>query len=116
MRTFSAVLIVLACAGPAGAASYAAMNDLPVQGGELRLSAPVKVAMATNAGEEVAESELVARIRELLMAHVPPAEPEAPPSWLVLEVPAVTVHAGGDWQLAWREARLKQKAPPAMPR
>jgi flagella basal body P-ring formation protein FlgA len=55
------------------------------------------------AGRTVESSELSRRIQELLTPQIPAAAPEAPPSWLALELPAVQVQAGGDWEVAWPE-------------
>jgi len=59
----------------------------------------------TFAGRSVDMTELTTQIRELLMNHVPESDPEAPLSWLALEVPSVDVHAAGQWELEWPDAR-----------
>ncbi len=57
------------------------------------------------AGQAVDMSELTEQIRTLLMQHVPESDPDAPPSWLALEIPAIDVHAAGSWELEWPDAR-----------
>jgi flagella basal body P-ring formation protein FlgA len=57
------------------------------------------------AGAPVATGDLVAQVREVLAPHLPEVDPEAPPSWLALEVPAVDLHTAGDWSVTWPDPR-----------
>lgn len=53
------------------------------------------------AGGAVPAEELRRRLTDLLRPHLPPADPEAPPSWLELDLPPVAIDVGESWTLAW---------------
>ena len=58
------------------------------------------------AGESIAAGELNESIRAALAPHLPPVDPEAPPSWLGLTVPEVEMHAAGEWEVVWARPRV----------
>jgi len=57
------------------------------------------------AGQAIATDTLREHIAALLQRHLPDAEPEAPPSWLELELPALDLFAAGDWEVSWPQPR-----------
>lgn len=57
------------------------------------------------AGQTVAASALREKIRAALAPHIPPAVPEAPPSWLELEIGGGELNVGDDWQASWPRPR-----------
>jgi flagellar basal body P-ring formation protein FlgA len=57
------------------------------------------------AGHTVGTHALREGIRAVLEPHIPPAAPEAPPSWLELDLTGGDIHVAGDWQVAWPQPR-----------
>lgn len=56
-------------------------------------------------GEPLGAGVLEERIRALLSPHVPAALPEAPPSWLEVDINTGGVHVGEAWDLDWPQPR-----------
>jgi flagella basal body P-ring formation protein FlgA len=57
------------------------------------------------AGGEIAPDMLSERITELLQANIPAAHPDAPPSWLELELGGHRIMASGAWEVSWPQPR-----------
>ncbi len=57
------------------------------------------------AGGAVPPDLLRRRLGDLLQPQVPPADPQAPPSWLELELPDVRVLVGDGWRVEWPQPR-----------
>ena len=60
------------------------------------------------AGNVVPAAQLHRRIGDLLGPHIPEPDPEAPPPWLEIELPATQITAGDQWSVSWPRPRQLQ--------
>lgn len=67
--------------------------------------AGAEVCHITAAGTTVADDVLAERVRALLLPHLPPDQPDAPPGWVELSAASVSVTTAGPWRVEWPEAQ-----------
>lgn len=58
----------------------------------------------TAAGMAVSGDALTERVRALLLPHLPPDHPDAPPGWIELDAASIEVTTAGPWRVGWPDA------------
>ncbi len=56
-------------------------------------------------GVTVERDALIDAVREAIAPGLPPAEPEAPPSWLAISMPEIAAQVRDDWRVTWPQPR-----------